>query len=68
MPQELGLSIVDAADGREAVVKALELLPDLVLMDIQMPLMNGLEATKVLREKCSKTPPHHCVDRDGHGR
>jgi DNA-binding NarL/FixJ family response regulator len=38
--------IGEAVDGKDAVEKALELLPDIVLMDIVMPRMNGLEATK----------------------
>lgn len=35
----------EAADGREAVRLAAELQPDIVIMDIGMPLLNGLEAT-----------------------
>ena len=35
----------EAADGREAVRLAKELQPDIVVMDIGMPLLNGLDAT-----------------------
>jgi len=35
-----------AADGKQAIAQVAELLPDVVLMDIAMPVMNGLEATQ----------------------
>jgi DNA-binding NarL/FixJ family response regulator len=41
----------EAADGDEALRKARELLPDLVLMDISMPGLNGLAVTEVLRKE-----------------
>lgn len=41
----------EAADGREALKKARDLEPDLVLMDIDMPHMNGLAVTDLLRKE-----------------
>ena len=39
----------EAGDGREAVRKARELQPELILMDIDMPQMSGLAVTELLR-------------------
>jgi CheY-like chemotaxis protein len=44
-----GYDFVTARDGEEAIQKALEERPDLILMDILMPKMNGVEACKRLR-------------------
>lgn len=40
-----------AYDGEEAVKLALELKPDIIFMDISMPLINGVEATKIISQK-----------------
>ena len=40
-----------AGNGQEALEKALELKPDVVLMDISMPVLNGLEASSRFRDE-----------------
>lgn len=40
-----------ASDGREAISKANKLLPDVVLMDVKMPRVDGIEGTRMLKER-----------------
>jgi len=43
--------VVIARDGKEGIKKAVEMKPDLILMDVVMPEMNGFEAVKWLRQR-----------------
>lgn len=47
--EHFGYEVVEADNGEEGVKMAREELPDLILMDMNMPVMNGLEAGKLLR-------------------
>jgi YesN/AraC family two-component response regulator len=50
-----GITVVGTAvNGREAVAKAVELRPDVVLMDVRMPELDGVEAVAVLRDRAPK--------------
>ena len=45
----------EASDGRQALVEALRLQPDVVLMDITMPELNGIEATRQIKRALEST-------------
>lgn len=52
LDKETGIKVVgEAEDGRKAIVKAEELHPDVVVMDIAMPGLNGLEATRQIKKR-----------------
>jgi two-component system, NarL family, nitrate/nitrite response regulator NarL len=46
----------EASNGQEAVEKAKELGPDLILLDITMPVLNGLDAARLIRGFAPETP------------
>lgn len=57
MLERRGYRIAEAADGREAVAVAIRDRPDLILMDLDMPIMDGIAATRYLRAR----PETSCV-------
>lgn len=49
-------NLLHAYNGQEAVEMFKNNCPDLILMDVKMPIMDGLEATKVIREQSATIP------------
>ena len=47
--------VIEAEDGQQAVDKALAETPDLIVMDINMPVMDGFQAIEILRPKLPNT-------------
>jgi len=51
-----GYVCMEASDGADAITKARQLKPDLIVMDLVMPGINGIEATSVIRTTMPKLP------------
>jgi two-component system, cell cycle response regulator DivK len=60
-----GFEVVTAANGREAVLRAQEIQPDVVVMDLSMPVMDGFSATEQLK-KDARTRDIPVVALSGH--
>lgn len=61
----LGFEIFEAESGEDGITKALECLPDLVLMDVVMPGINGFQATRKITtsEQLKNTPVIMCTSK-----
>jgi CheY-like chemotaxis protein len=49
--EQCGHSVFEASDGREAVRTSREILPDLIILDLHMPILDGFEVLKALRSE-----------------
>ena len=49
--EDLGYRILEASDGEQAVRVALEERPDIILMDLSLPVLDGLDATRRIRQQ-----------------
>jgi len=55
--EDEGYTVVAASDGRQAVDMACENVPDLIILDMGLPILSGEEVASTLREKLAKPPP-----------
>lgn len=54
--REAGFNVVEAQDGQQGIAAAMEHLPDLILMDLLMPVMGGFEMLETLRKQDINAP------------
>ena len=47
--------VAEAADGKEAIIKAVETKPDVAVVDYSLPLINGIEVTRQIRRRVPRT-------------
>ena len=54
--------VAEAADGKEAIIKAVETKPDVAVVDYSLPLINGIEVTRQNPQASSKDGSSHLHD------
>ncbi len=59
--RERGYVVVEATDGGQAVRHAAKRIPDVVVMDVSLPVMDGIEAIRRIRALAGKKRPHVIV-------
>jgi DNA-binding NarL/FixJ family response regulator len=47
--------IGEASDGDQAIESAVDMRPDIILLDVGMPVLNGIEAAKIIRKRCPQS-------------
>jgi len=60
--------IGEASNGQEAIEKATEMQPDLILLDVGMPSLNGIDAAKIIHQRCPESKILFVSLDDGHVR
>nr|WP_320136156.1 ATP-binding protein [uncultured Amphritea sp.] len=54
--ESAGATVYEASNGQQAITRIHEVQPDIVIMDVHMPIMDGIEATKVVRKTFPQLP------------
>ncbi|WP_320045374.1 response regulator [uncultured Desulfobacter sp.] len=52
----MNLEVMTANNGHEAILLSVELTPDLILMDIKMPVLDGFEVVRILKTRLDTSP------------
>ena len=59
--QDLGYEVIQASNGKEAVEKFDLHQPDLIILDIQLPVLDGIETMKIIRKRSKEVPIILCT-------
>jgi two-component system cell cycle response regulator DivK len=62
-----GYRVVEATDGQEAIEQAIAEKPDLILMDMSMPKVDGITASRIIKEKMSHSKVPTIIGVTAHG-